>query len=300
MSKTAIIFPGQGAQYTNMGKDFFEQFACSKKIFQMADEVSPIPMEALIFEPNEKLNETRYTQVAMLAVELAILEAVREKGFRGDVYAGLSLGEYAALAACGALAPQDALALVVKRGKLMQEAAPDSGIMAAVIGLENEVIERICSRTEGLVSIANYNCPGQTVITGEKTAVQKAMEEFVKAGGRCIGLKVSGPFHSEMLKEAGVKLKAELDQVRIHDFTVPYVANVTAEYVSDKNEVKGLLEKQISSSVKWQQSVEKMIENGVDRFIEIGPKKTLSGFIKKINKTVRIENIETVKDLCRG
>jgi len=300
MGKTAIIFPGQGSQYENMGKDFYENYESAKKIFEAANEVSPLTMESLIFEPNEKLNETKYTQIAMLTVELAILEVVKELGIKADVYAGLSLGEYGALAGCGAMSVKDALSLVVKRGKIMQEAVPEGGAMSAVLGLDNNIIEKICMQTEGIVSVANYNCPGQTVITGEKDAVQRAMEQLKEAGAkRCLPLKVSGPFHSDMLLGAGTKLKEELKNVTINDITVPYVSNVTASYVTDKNEVVDLLTKQISSSVRWQQSVEFMIEQGVDQFIEIGPKKTLTGFLKKIDKSVTAINIETVNDLAK-
>ncbi len=234
----------------------------------------------------------------MLCTELAILAAAREKGFDADVYAGLSLGEYAALAACGALTTEAALALIVKRGALMQDAVPYGGAMTAVMGLENEVIEAVCQKTAGIVSVANYNCPGQTVITGEKAAVEAAAEALKVAGAkRCIPLNVSGPFHSSMLQEAGKKLEQELATVEIHDFNHPYVTNVTAEYVTDKNQIKQLLTEQISSPVCWQQSIERMIRDGVDTFIEIGPKKTLTGFLKKINKDVRAIHIETVEDL---
>ena len=234
----------------------------------------------------------------MLADDLAILRVLEEKGFRSDVIAGLSLGEYAALVASGVMTPEDAFAVVVKRGQYMQEAVPTGGAMTAVIGLDNETIERVCSETEGVVSVANYNCPGQTVITGEENAVAAAAAAMKEAGAkRCMPLKVSGPFHSAMLAEAGEKLAKELEHVEIHDISVPYITNVTADYVTDKSQVKELLKQQISSSVRWQQSVERMIADGVEIFIEIGPKKSLTGFLKKIDKSVAAYHVDTMADL---
>lgn len=298
MSKIAFVFPGQGAQYTGMGKDFYENFDRAKEVFAIANKVSGMSMEELIFQESEKLHITKYTQVAMLTVELAILRVLQEKGIKSEVNAGLSLGEYGALAASGVLSIHDALELVVKRGTFMQEAVPAGGAMTAVMGLSNEIIEKICKETKGVVSVANYNCPGQTVITGEEAAVKEAAEAMKAAGAkRCMPLKVSGPFHSKMLTAAGEKLAQELEKVEIGDISVPYITNVTADYVKDKNRVKELLKQQISSSVRWQQSVERMAEDGVDMFIEIGPKKTLTGFLRKIAPEAKGYNIETVADL---
>ncbi|MCD7865707.1 MAG: ACP S-malonyltransferase [Clostridiales bacterium] len=298
MKKTAFIFPGQGSQYVGMGKDFYENFACSKEMIDLAEKVSGMDMKTLLFEKNEQLNITRYTQIAMLADELAILRAVEEKGFRSSVNAGLSLGEYAALVASGVMTAEDAFRVIVKRGAYMQEAVPTGGAMTAVMGMDNDVIERICAQTDGIVSVANYNCPGQTVITGEEAAVAAAAAAMKEAGAkRCVPLNVSGPFHSQMLREAGVKLAGELENVEIYDIATPYITNVTADYVTDKNQVKELLERQISSSVRWQQSMERMIADGVEVFIEIGPKKSLTGFLKKIDKSVPVYHVDTVADL---
>lgn len=298
MSKIAFVFPGQGAQYTGMGKDFYENYDRAKEVFAIANKVSGLSMEELIFQENENLHITKYTQVAMLTVEIAILKVLQEKGFCSEVNAGLSLGEYGALVASGVLSVHDALELVVKRGAFMQEAVPTGGAMTAVMGLSNDVIEKVCNETEGIVSVANYNCPGQTVITGEVEAVNKAAEKLKEAGAkRCIPLKVSGPFHSKMLEEAGKKLAAELEKVKVEEIEIPYITNVTADYVTDKEQVKDLLERQISSSVCWQQSVERMVKDGVDTFIEIGPKKTLTGFLKKIAPEVKGYNVETIADL---
>lgn len=298
MRKIAFIFPGQGAQYTGMGKDFYEKYDRAKEVFAIADKVSGMSMEELIFQEDERLHITKYTQVAMLTVELAILKVLEEQGINSSVNAGLSLGEYAALTASGGLSVHDALELVVKRGTFMQEAVPTGGAMMAIMGLDGSIIEEICEKTEGIVSIANYNCPGQIVISGEETAVKNAAAALQEAGAkRCIPLKVSGPFHSQMLEEAGRKLAAELEKIEIGEITTPYISNVTADYVMDMEDVKDLLEQQISSSVRWQQSVELMASEGVDTFIEIGPKKTLSGFLKKIVPQLDSYHVETVEDL---
>lgn len=302
MSKTAFLFPGQGAQYVGMAKDFYEQYPAAKEVFETASKVSGLDVPALCFEENEQINITEYTQIAMLAAEIAILKVIEEAGIHADVTAGLSLGEYGAIAAAGVMEVPDVLRLIRKRGIYMQEAVPEGGAMVAVLGLENGIIEEICQKvqgeTKGIVSIANYNCPGQTVITGESEPVAKAAEALSEAGAkRCITLKVSGPFHSALLTGAGAKLKKELDTVELHEMKIPYIANVTADYVTDLSEVKPLLEKQVASSVRWQQSVERMIKDGVDTFIEIGPGKTLSGFMRKINRDVKVYNVEKIEDL---
>jgi len=298
MSKIAFMFPGQGAQYTGMGRDFYEKFDRAKEVFAIAHKVSGMSMEELIFRENEKLHITKYTQVAMLTVELAIWKVLKEHGVVSSMNAGLSLGEYAALAASGGLSVHDALKLVTKRGLYMQEAVPEGGAMTAVMGLDNARIEEICEKTEGIVSIANYNCPGQTVISGEASAVAAAAETMKEAGAkRCVALKVSGPFHSKMLEGAGKKLAEALTNIEIGDIAAPYISNVTADYVTDRENVKELLERQVSSSVRWQQSVERMLEDGVDTFIEIGPKKTLCGFMKKIAPKAQRCHVETVEDM---
>lgn len=298
MGKTAFIFPGQGAQYVGMAKDFYDSIPECKEIIRLAGEVSGLDMEALLFEENENINITEYTQIAMLAAEAAMLKAVENKGVKADVTAGLSLGEYGALLAAGVMDTADVLRLVRKRGIYMQEAYPQGGAMSAILGLETGTIEKICEETEGQVSVANYNCPGQTVISGEENAVAEAAEKLTQAGAkRCVSLKVSGPFHSPLLSGAGEKLQAELQNVTVHEMKIPYLANVTGDYVTDISQVKELLAKQVASSVRWQQSVEKMIADGVTTFIEIGPGKTLAGFMRKINRDVTVINIEKLEDL---
>lgn len=298
MGKIAFMFPGQGAQYVGMGQDFYEQIPVCREMFELASKAGGLDVPALCFEENEQINITEYTQIAMLAAEVAMLKAIEQKGLKPDVTGGLSLGEYGALAASGAMSAEDVFKIVRKRGIYMQEAVPTGGAMTAVLGLDTETIEKICEETAGTVSIANYNCPGQIVITGEESAVQAAAQKLTEAGAkRCVPLNVSGPFHSPLLTGAGEKLAKELENVEVQNIRVPYIANVTADYVTDKADVKPLLQKQVSSSVKWQQTVERMIADGVDTFIEIGPGKTLSGFMRKINKDMKVYNVEKVEDL---
>lgn len=299
MSKIAFIFPGQGAQYTGMGRDFYEQTETGRKVFDQASELLGFSMPELVFEPNDRLDITEYTQAAMVTTSIAMMKVFTERtGIRPDVAAGLSLGEYCALAAAGVMSDADAITTVRQRGILMQQAVPVGiGSMAAVLGMEASAIEEVLASMDD-VQIANYNCPGQIVISGKKEAVEAAAERLKAAGAkRVIPLKVSGPFHSRMLTEAGKKLGQVLEQVPVSKPQIPYVANVTAQYVTDAESVKPLLEKQVSSSVRWQQSVEMMIADGVDTFIEIGPGKTLSGFMKKINRNVTVLNIEKMEDV---
>lgn len=298
MSKVAFVFPGQGAQYVGMGKEFYEQIPVSRKVYTIASEVTGLNLPGLCFKENEQIDITEYTQIAMLATEAAMLAALQEKGVKADVAAGLSLGEYGAILTAGAMSLEDVFRVVRQRGILMQKAVPTGGAMCAVLGMDGEKIAKICEETEGIVSVANYNCPGQIVITGEEGAVAAAAEKLKEAGARrCIPLKVSGPFHSEMLKGAGEKLAGVLVDVELKEFSMPYVTNVTADYVTDISEIKELLGRQVYSSVRWQQSVERMIADGVDTFIEIGPGRTLTGFLKKINKNVTGLHIEKVEEL---
>lgn len=292
------MFPGQGAQYVGMGKDFYDTYEEAKAVYKLAGEATGLDMESLCFTENDRLNVTEYTQIAMLATEVAILKVAEAKGLKADVCAGLSLGEYGALAASKVMELKDLFHLIRMRGILMQEAYPVGGAMTAVLGMDADKIKEICDKTEGIVTIANYNCPGQIVITGEEGAVGRAAQALSEAGAkRCIPLKVSGPFHSALLEGAGNKLGEELDKVALQKPQIPYVCNVNASYVTEAEGIRELLRKQVSSSVCWQQSIERMIADGVDTFIEIGPGKTLTGFMRKISKDVKVMNIEKIEDL---
>lgn len=298
MSRIAFIFPGQGAQTCGMGKDFYEQTETGKKVFDRASELLGFSMPELCFEENDRLDITEYTQAAMVTTSIAMMKVLEEKGIHPDVAAGLSLGEYCALAAAGVMSEDDAIRTVRQRGILMQEAVPvGEGAMAAILALDAAAIEEVTGAMEG-VWIANYNCPGQIVISGKKAAVEEACEKLKAAGAkRALMLNVSGPFHSGMLTGAGEKLGQVLENVEIHAPRIPYVANVNAQFVTTAEPVKELLTKQVSSSVRWQQSVEAMIADGVDTFIEIGPGKTLAGFMRKISRDVKTFNVEKLEDI---
>lgn len=304
MSKTAFIFPGQGSQYVGMGKEFYENLPICREVYDLASEVTGLDLPKLCFMENEQIHQTEYTQICMLATEVAIYMALEQNGYQPDVTAGLSLGEYGALVASGVMTAEEAFEVVRKRGIYMQQAVPTGGAMAAVLGLDGGKIEQICEQTEEqmqlAVSVANYNCPGQIVISGKAEAVQIAGEACKEAGAkRVVPLKVSGPFHSKLLTDAGKQLREALDKVEIRENFVPYIANVTADYVTEQSQVKPLLECQIYSPVRWQQTIEQMLADGVDEFVELGPGKTLSGFIKKINRNVKVYNIDKMEDFVR-
>ena len=302
MSKIAFIYPGQGAQKCGMGQDFYENSASAKAVYDMAAEVlkdnMDIDMKDLCFHENDKLDLTEYTQAAFVTTCLAMTKVVEEAGIHPDVTAGLSLGEYCAIAAAGGMKDEDAIRLVRKRGLLMQNTVPaGEGAMCAIMGMTGEEIEKVTDTMEG-VSIANYNCPGQIVITGETKAVEAAAEKLKEAGAkRTVMLNVSGPFHSPMLEKAGEELAEVLQGVELSPLKVPYVTNVTAQEVTDISQTKELLARQVSSSVRWQQSMENLIAAGVDTFVEIGPGRTLAGFMRKISRDVTVYNVGTWADV---
>lgn len=294
MSKIAFIYPGQGAQSTGMGQDFYEKSPLSRAVFDQGSQAVNMDLKKLCFEKNDLLDKTEYTQVAMVTACLAMTRAIKAMGLYPDMTAGLSLGEYCAIAVAGGMCDLDAIKTVRSRGAFMEHAAPEgTGAMSAVLGLEASVIEEVLEAREG-VSIANYNCPGQIVITGEAEAVAEAGNALKGAGARrVLPLKVSGPFHSPMMKPAGEELKKVFASVSMNPLLIPYVANINAEVITDCGRIEDLLVQQVSGSVRWQQSVETMIQEGVDTFVEIGPGKTLTGFLRKIDKNVRSYHIGT-------
>lgn len=298
MGKTAFIFPGQGSQYVGMGKDFYENYPEAQEIFDIAEQASGLPVKEICFTENEKINITEYTQIAILATEIALWKVLDAKGIKADITAGLSLGEYAALAAAHVLEPKDLFRIIKCRGKYMQDAYPVGGAMTAILGLDGDTICRVCEETEGVVSVANFNCPGQIVISGEQGAVNAAAEKLAAAGAkRCVPLKVSGPFHSQLMQKAGQQLADELAKADFKAPQIPYISNVEATLVTESAPVADLLIRQVSGSVCWQQTIEQMIAMGVTTFVEIGPGKSLTGFVKKISRDVTCINIDKLEDL---
>ncbi len=307
MGKVAFVFPGQGAQFVGMGKDFYDNFPVAKETFDIADESLGFSLSKMCFEgPDEELIKTENTQPAILATSIAIYKALEERGVDFDYTAGLSLGEYTALVSAKALEFEEALPLVQKRGKLMQETVPlGKGGMAAIMGLEQEKVREAIEKANsfGIVEIANYNSPGQIVISGEVGALKLAAEEAKNLGAKkVVFLPVSAPFHSSLLKPAGEKLKEELEKVKINNLEKTVVTNVDAKPIQDKNEVLPSLVRQVSNSVLWCDSVNTMLDNGVDTFVEIGPGKSLTGFVKRTAKargeevnTLNISNVEDFK-----
>ena len=295
MTKTAFLFAGQGAQYLGMGRDLYDHYPIVKETIDQASQVLGYDLRYLIDTEEEKLNQTRYTQPAILATSVAIYRLLQEKGHQPDMVAGLSLGEYSALVASGALDFEDAVALVAKRGSYMEEAAPaGSGKMVAVLNTPVEVIEEACQKASelGVVNPANYNTPAQIVIGGEVVAVDRAVELLQEAGAkRLIPLKVSGPFHTALLEPVSQKLAETLAQVSFSDFICPLVGNTEA-IVMQKEDIAQLLTRQVKEPVRFYESIAVMQEAGVTNFIEIGPGKVLSGFVKKIDKTAKLANVE--------
>jgi [acyl-carrier-protein] S-malonyltransferase len=303
MAKVAFLFPGQGAQYVGMGKELAEQFGAVQRHFDQAADLLGFDLAKLCWEgPEEELKKTFNQQPAILTLSVACLSLLLENGLKPDVVAGLSLGEYSALVAAGVLSFEQAVPLVRRRGMYMQDAVPlGVGGMAAILGLDTALIDEICAQvrqaTGLVVEGANYNCPGQVVISGHTEAVEQAMALVSQGGGKAVKLSVTAPFHSSLLTPAGEMLSSALHDVTIHDAQVPVVANVTADYVTEGAVIRDLLIRQVSKPVRWEESVRRMLADGVDTFIEVGPSKTLSGFMKKIDRKVKMLNIDDAQSL---
>jgi [acyl-carrier-protein] S-malonyltransferase len=302
MKPTAFIFPGQGSQYVGMGKEFFENFSVAKRVFEEADDTLRFSVSALCFQgPEDALKLTENTQPAILTASVGALRVLEaEKGVVPQFAAGHSLGEYSALVASGALSFPEAVKTVRLRGKFMQEAVPvGEGAMAAVLGMEREQIEELCRACSSgeVLAPANFNCPGQIVIAGHSKAVGRAIERIKQEGKKAVLLPVSAPFHSPLMKPAGERLEKALEQVSVNDLKVPVVTNVEAEVNHSKERVKGLLVAQVSSPVRWEESVRKMIEKGVEQVLEIGPGKVLSGLMKRIDNRIETKSLEDLQTL---
>jgi len=300
--KIAFIFPGQGSQYIGMAKEFIENFAESKEVFETASSALGYDLAQLCMQgPSEKLNLTENTQPAILATSIAILRPLERRGLSASAAAGHSLGEYTAITAAGGFELKDAVALVQKRGRYMQEAVPEgAGLMAAVLGMERQDVEKTCleAAKNGIVGPANYNSPGQIVIAGEKKAVEKAIELAKAAGAKkVVPLTVSVPSHCKMMQQAGDRLARELESVKIKDLRMPIVNNADAKFLQLASDLRPSLVRQISSPLYWEDSIRTLAADGFDTFIEVGPGKVLSGLVKRIAKDAKVLNVEDQKSM---
>ena len=299
--KIAFLFPGQGAQAVGMGKDFYEEYEVAKKIYKQAERETGIEVSKLSFEgPEEELNQTKNTQICMVTMSLAILELLKEAGIKAEYSAGLSLGEYVALNYAGAINLKDTLKIIQKRGEYMQNLAPEGDwAMAAVLGLSDETVEEVCKKVKtGFAVPANYNCPGQVAVSGDRAGIQELTELAKLAGAkRVIELKTSGPFHTEKLQKASEALRKELDNIQIGKLESIVVKNLDAKPYTEKDDIKEILAKHVMSPVRFSASIKYMLDNGVDTFVEIGPGKVLTSLVKKVNREVKCINISNVDSL---
>lgn len=302
MKQTAFIFPGQGSQYVGMGKELYDNFRVAKEAFEEADDALHFSISSFCFQGlEETLKLTENTQPAVLTTSIAALRVLQsEKGITPQLTAGHSLGEYSALVASGALTFADAIQTVRLRGKFMQEAVPvGEGGMAAILGMEREQLERLCEEVSSgeVLTPANFNCPGQIVIAGHSKAIERAIERVKQEGKKAVLLPVSAPFHSPLMKPAGERLQKSLEGIVLQDLKVPVVTNVEAEINTLKERVKDLLVAQVSSPVRWEESIRRMTEDGIEEVVEIGPGKVLIGLMKRINPKVETKNLEDLQTL---
>ncbi len=302
--KIAVVFPGQGAQYVGMGKQLYENFPAARNIFHQSDKILKFAITELIFQgPEEELTRTKNSQPAIFILGIAAYKALKEKAPQlvPAAFAGLSLGEYTAFTAAESFSFEDGLDIVRKRGAYMDEASQKNpGTMASIIGLDEQAVREICTRLAEsfVINIANVNCPGQIVISGEKKGIEIAVEEAKKIGAkRAIELKVSGAFHSGLMASAQEKLAKALDEIEVKPPKTPVITNVSADFEDDVNKIKELLAKQVTNTVLWQKSIEKLIDNGIEIFIEVGCGKVLQGLIRRINKDVTTLGVEEPNSL---
>jgi [acyl-carrier-protein] S-malonyltransferase len=297
VEKIAYLFPGQGSQYIGMGKELYNNYQECREVFDEADERLNIKLSVMMFEGSkENLDRTEYTQPAIVAMSIAAYKALSRHGIKPYVTAGLSLGEYSSLTVSGVFTLSQVIPLVQKRGRFMQDAVPEGkGKMCAILGLSEDKVKEACDKAKsiGLVEPANYNCPGQIVIAGEVKAVDEAANIAKVLGAlRCVSLPVSAPFHTKMLASAADNLRIELDKLTLGEMMIPVISNVTADYINSVAEVKSLLYEQVMSSVLWEQTIRRMTADGVRHFVEIGPGRTLSGFVKKIDRSLNTYHVE--------
>lgn len=301
--KIGFLFPGQGAQSVGMGKDIYEKYSVSKNVYDKVQEITGVDIAKISFEgPEEVLNETKYTQIAILTMSLAILEVLKSNNIEAEISAGLSLGEYSALIYSKVLSFEEGVKLVQKRGEYMQEFLPEGDWqMAAILGLTDEEVETVCKKVKsGFVVPANYNCIGQIAISGEKEAVLEAESIAKEMGAKKVRvLKTAGPFHTQKLSKASEALRKELDNIEIHKFNSKVIKNLDGAMYNEKDDIRDILAKHIINPVRFSKTLENMLAEGIDTFIEIGPGKTLSGFVKRTNtdKEINILNINNVENL---
>ncbi len=298
--KIGFLFPGQGAQSVGMGKDLYDEYEEYRGVYKKVEEITGINVAELTFNSEEDvLSQTKNTQICILTMSLAILELLKKENIDCEASIGLSLGEYSALINSKALSFYEGVRIVKTRGELMQNLCPKGDwAMSAILGLDEELVKKACNDVEGFVEPANYNCPGQIAISGEKEAVLKAMENAKVLGAkRAIELKTSGPFHTKMLENASYELRKELENISINEFETKVIKNIDGKEYSSKDDVKDILAKHIINPVKFEQGLKTMIDMGIDTFIEIGPGKTLSGFVKKVNRELKVFNINDSESL---
>lgn len=297
--KIGFLFPGQGAQSIGMGKDLYDEYEEYRNVYKKVEKITGVNVENITFNSSEEvLSQTKNTQICILTMSLAILELLKKENIEVIASSGLSLGEYSALIYSGSLSFEDGVKIVKTRGELMQNLCPKGNwSMLAVLGLDEETVTNVCNEiTNGFVAPANFNCPGQIVISGEKQGVDEASQKLKKAGAkRIIELKTSGPFHTKMLEKASIELRKELENVKINSFETKVIKNLDGKEYSNNDNVKEILSKHIINPVKFEQSLRTMIDMGIDTFIEIGPGKTLSGFVKKIDRNLNVFNINNLE-----